>query len=439
MKNYFFIICLFISTILLSNNLKDTIKNIEISKDNNFSNLLYQEPDTRAEAIANGDVFIRGKYVQAGINSVLGTYGARNNTNRPSDFQSSRTTLFGFIVNQNKDNWQTYNGDFFTPGTPEEGFTLSIGSSNFSNNSASNLNQIIGNIVTINNNNHLYNGYNSSRVVWEGTVNNLKINIQYIATINGLFIKTITTITNIGSNTISDIYFMRNIDPDNNQTLNSSYTTTNTIDSQISSTSEFAKVTASQNDGSFFSFLSNDPRSKVSFGGFSNRNARENYLGTASFVQTVGASRTADEAISISYNIGSLAPGQSTTLDYFTTLEMEEQPYNCFLPALNGIGKSTNLGISSIIREEKNEWPKNIKGGWLVLESSNKAFIPNRIKFNAANKPVSDDNLTLVLTNPVEGMMVYDVTNDCLKVYTTKDNGNTYDWYCMNNSTCPNL
>ena len=60
----------------------------------------------------------------------------------------------------------------------------------------------------------------------------------------------------------------------------------------------------------------------------------------------------------------------------------------------------------------------------------------NRVKFNASNHPVADNGTTQVITDPVEGMMVYDTTNNCLKVYTTTD-GTTFAWHCMSTQTCP--
>src|SRR5690606_1395007 len=109
---------------------------------------------------------------------------------------------------------------------------------------------------------------------------------------------------------------MRNIDPDNNQTINGSFETTNKIESQISETSSDARVSATQPDGSYVTFYSNDPRARVSYGGFANRNAKGVYDGVG-VVQVVGSQTTADIAISIAYNIGTLNPGESTTVGYF--------------------------------------------------------------------------------------------------------------------------
>ena len=77
------------------------------------------------------------------------------------------------------------------------------------------------------------------------------------------------------------------------------------------------------------------------------------------------------------------------------------------------------------------------QSAWSVLESKTKGFVINRVKFNASNQPVADDGTTLVITSPVEGMMVYDTINNCLKVYTSNDGGATFAWHCMSTQACP--
>ena len=96
-------------------------------------------------------------------------------------------------------------------------------------------------------------------------------------------------------------------------------------------------------------------------------------------------------------------------------------------------------GITALGRagEENDNWPMIRQSAWTVLESKTKGFVVNRVKFNASNHPVADDGTTLVITTPVEGMMVYDTTNNCLKVYTSNDGGSTFAWHCMNVQTCP--
>lgn len=93
----------------------------------------------------------------------------------------------------------------------------------------------------------------------------------------------------------------------------------------------------------------------------------------------------------------------------------------------SGAEIDTKVGITSLGRAGSetlsNNWPMVRKGGYLALESTNKAFVPTRI---------STANLTNI-TNPVEGMMVYDTTENCLKIYVNSNVG----WKCFNKKTCP--
>jgi len=90
----------------------------------------------------------------------------------------------------------------------------------------------------------------------------------------------------------------------------------------------------------------------------------------------------------------------------------------------SGTVQDTKIGITSQGRAGATDnWPMVRKGGFLALESNRKAFVPTR---------VSTAGLTNI-TNPVEGMMVYDTTENCLKVYVNSSVG----WRCFNRKTCP--
>lgn len=94
----------------------------------------------------------------------------------------------------------------------------------------------------------------------------------------------------------------------------------------------------------------------------------------------------------------------------------------------------SKMGITSLNRAgtQSDNWPMGRTGGWLVLEAKTKGFVPNRIAFNGSENPIG-----IPPVNFVEGMMVYDTTNKCLKIYTSKDNGSTFNWYCVTTQTCP--
>ncbi|MBN9337500.1 MAG: hypothetical protein J0I88_06590 [Chryseobacterium sp.] len=93
----------------------------------------------------------------------------------------------------------------------------------------------------------------------------------------------------------------------------------------------------------------------------------------------------------------------------------------------SGTTSDTKMGITSIGRAgtdaNANNWPMVRKGGYIALESNKKPFVISRVSTaGLAN-----------ITNPVEGMMVYDTTENCLKIYVNSIIG----WKCYNKKTCP--
>ncbi|QDP85751.1 hypothetical protein FNJ88_09400 [Chryseobacterium sp. SNU WT5] len=68
------------------------------------------------------------------------------------------------------------------------------------------------------------------------------------------------------------------------------------------------------------------------------------------------------------------------------------------------------------------------KGGHTALESNTKGFVITTIPTSG----LSD------ITNPVDGMMVYDTTAKCLKIYTVDESlpVNT-GWKCFKTPACP--
>ncbi|MCY1660432.1 DUF11 domain-containing protein [Chryseobacterium sp. SL1] len=86
-------------------------------------------------------------------------------------------------------------------------------------------------------------------------------------------------------------------------------------------------------------------------------------------------------------------------------------------------GIDTKLGITLLKRAgtDNDNWPMVRKSAHTVLESNTKGFVITRI----ANANLGN------ITNPQEGMMVYDTTDKCLKIY----DGTV--WSCFNQPACP--
>lgn len=116
----------------------------------------------------------------------------------------------------------------------------------------------------------------------------------------------------------------------------------------------------------------------------------------------------------------------------------------CYKPGVETGGDvlDTKVGISSLGRagaEQGDNWPMVRKGGHIALESKTKAFVPNRVAFSDAdNDPLTPDvPVGISAANFVEGMMVYDTTNQCLKIYTLREGDTEMAWHCFTTPACP--
>lgn len=98
--------------------------------------------------------------------------------------------------------------------------------------------------------------------------------------------------------------------------------------------------------------------------------------------------------------------------------------YVCYKdPVNNGTGTETKMGITLLKRagtDNQDNWPLSRKSGHIALESNKQGFVITRIaKANLGN-----------ITTPQEGMMVYDTTDKCLKIYSDGT------WACFSKATC---
>ena len=106
-------------------------------------------------------------------------------------------------------------------------------------------------------------------------------------------------------------------------------------------------------------------------------------------------------------------------------------PCACFDdPNTTGSAASSQHGITLLQRAgaDNGNWPMVRKGAHTVLESNTKGFVVTRVPTTALAE----------ITTPIDGMMVYDTTEKCLKIYTVDaaDVANT-GWKCFNKPSCP--
>jgi len=104
----------------------------------------------------------------------------------------------------------------------------------------------------------------------------------------------------------------------------------------------------------------------------------------------------------------------------------------CYKPAVLDTGNTypSKHGITTLARAgaDNENWPMVRQSAWTVLESKEKGFVVNRV---ATTSGLAN------ITNPVEGMMVYDEEADCLKIYTLKSGDTLMGWHCFITPTCP--
>ena len=94
----------------------------------------------------------------------------------------------------------------------------------------------------------------------------------------------------------------------------------------------------------------------------------------------------------------------------------------CFRPATTaGTTLPTNHGITALARAGGNtgNWPVRVNGAYTVLDAKTKGFVINRVPTSA-----------LTSIAGVTGMMVYDTTVNCLKIYDGTS------WNCYTKQTC---
>lgn len=71
-------------------------------------------------------------------------------------------------------------------------------------------------------------------------------------------------------------------------------------------------------------------------------------------------------------------------------------------------------------------WPGNVPNGFIAIQSADKGFVITRVQHvgGTDGTPVASD----AIANPIEGMLVYDIDDACIKLY------NGIVWKCLERS-----
>jgi hypothetical protein len=291
--------------------------------------------------LSAGSAFLKGNYVEVGI-SPCGAYGtptlppglAGGNTFHPSPALPG----LGFVADHQRNGWTTgtpnYCGDYFVPGSPVEGFSMRANGIDYLNTDGVYCSFPSIPATSLN----VFSTVDSVRSVWVGTVAG-----QFTVTQttrfhkDSLFFVTDVMICNISAAPLTGVYYGRNVDPDNEQPWTGDFTTSNVVVAQPAGVITDALVTATGLiHGCFLGLGSKDSRARVTHGGFSTVSPINYYNVTPGYMQTVGTTTVADEAISIGFSLGDIPAGQCVCLSFAYILNSAQM--GAALNATTGVG-----------------------------------------------------------------------------------------------------
>ena len=163
--------------------------------------------------IVGSNAFLQGNFAEVGVN----TCGAfASNGAPPAGYVVTGLSGLNFIADSDMDGWDVgdpeYCGDYAVPGSPVEGLGIEInGISYYNTDQGCFTSDISGEIIS-------YSAEGDSvEVIWEGSVAGVTVTQRSVLYADNLYFVTYVTLTNDSGDDFSDVYYRRNIDPDNEQ------------------------------------------------------------------------------------------------------------------------------------------------------------------------------------------------------------------------------
>lgn len=288
--------------------------------------------------LVGADVFLKGDYVEVGIatNGSFGTGGNAPSGYHPRPDMSLTAGPLGFVADPLKDGWSVsspgypdYFGDYFYPGTPQEGWDVEVNGSRGRAWRGSGAASFTGGITGSN------TGYTSTPSlatgVWEGSMGNLSIKQTVTQKIDKVYFVCRVELKNTGATTLSNIYYNRSLDPEPDATVSGNYSSDKRIIYQPTLLSKNCLVVATGQDfdSAYVGLGSKDCRAKCYISNTYTPDAGLSnvYTGTGGanpYIYTVNGFSSANTSMGIVFNIGNLAPGETTELAYAYILKQAD-------------------------------------------------------------------------------------------------------------------
>lgn len=274
--------------------------------------------------IVGANVFLKGNFVEVGINT-CGAYGTPSAP--PVGYHPTEGGL-GFVADWTLDGWDAgtpdYCGDYFVPGSPVEGWQVQIGPTWWTNTDQScGGSDIPGDISDYTYAAGIYTG------VWTGNLTaagGIDLDITQITTLpeDALYFVTRILLCNNGPDPLNDVYYKRNVDPDNDQPWSGDFTTDNVIVYQPPADPEALVTSEGLTYGCFLGIGARDENARVSWGNFGTDDGSPKAVWDATGGYTGTGSSVGDIANSISFYIPTINPGECKCVAFAYILNVDD-------------------------------------------------------------------------------------------------------------------
>jgi gliding motility-associated-like protein len=276
--------------------------------------------------LVSAEAFLQGDYVEVGI-ATNGAFGTDNSA--PTGYHPRGVgTLLGFVADIGKDGWTVgspdYIGDYFLPGSPQEGWDMQVGTTWAQAWRGSGGTSFTGGLTGSCTDYSSVGGV--TKGIWEGTLGTLSVKAVTTVKKDKLYFTTNVTIINTGTTTVKDIYYDRTVDPDQEVPTpgtTSDFTTDNKIVFAIPNVDNKTLVTGIgvSSVKAYLGLASRDCRAVpyITTSGLTPTDSLSKIhsgVGTVSIVRKLDSNIRQDCGIGIVFKIDSLQAGDSTKLSY---------------------------------------------------------------------------------------------------------------------------
>ncbi len=320
--------------------------------------------------LVSGEAFLQGNYVEVGVNA-CGTYGSYNSA--PTGYHANGgsatggSTALGFVADYGKDGWTTGTpamfGDYFLPGSPVAGWSLTVGSTTYSNDRgvgsatfcspSGTASTMTGSVTSVT------SSGTSMQATWVGTGSGIELRKYVTVKSTKAYFTTRVVLKNTTASPIYNTYYGEYVDPDNDVPQGGSFVSVNTVVSQVSSgaSASLVKAVSSSSFAAYLGIGSKDCRSKV-FRGTSSASLTPNTLNAGNWYNLTGSvdmshsgAITQDNYTGIVFYVDTLLAGDSTgfTMAYILSEPDLAEALSETGPGFTALGGTFNDGDTVLL------------------------------------------------------------------------------------------